>query len=212
MSLAMDSPALPGPEPTAPVQVVALAGSLRAASVNRRLLAAAVDLAPKRMRVEVVDPGTLPLYNADLDEDVGGEASPEPVRRLKAALTAAHGLLIVSPEYNWSIPGVLKNAIDWVSRPAGRSVLAGRPTALMGASPGPAGTGRAQLHLREAFLSTGTPVLLASVQLGQAGRLFDEAGRLVDEASRGSVADLMSELELAAAAFRVSRSSAAAGP
>lgn len=189
--------------PVEPLRIVAMAGSLRAGSVNRRLLAAATKLAPRRMSIESFDPGELPLYSADLDEDAGGEESPAPVRRLKASLIAAHGLLIVSPEYNWSIPGVLKNAIDWMSRPAGHSVLAGKPTALMGASPGPAATGRAQLHLRETLLSTNTPVLMAAVQLGHAGRLFDEAGQLADEPARASVAEVLTELERAATASRV---------
>jgi chromate reductase len=185
------------------VRLLAFLGSLRRGSLNRRLLDAAGELAPVEALIERFDLASLPPYNGDLDGEIGGGLLPRPVEGLKRAIQETDGLLIVSPEYNWSIPGVLKNAIDWASRPAGRSVLVGKPTALMGASSGPAGTWRAQLHLREVLLSTGTPVLMRSVQVGRAAERFDGAGRLVDEAVRDAVRDVLERLVIAATQRRL---------
>lgn len=136
----------------------------------------------------------LSFYDADRDPDAGGETTVTAAVDLKRAIARSSGLLFVTPEYNWSVPGILKNAIDWASRPAGRSVLAGRPAGIIGAAPGPAGTGRAQLHLREILLSTRTPVLLRSVQVGHAGSCFDPSGRLTDDDVRQQLVALWDDL------------------
>jgi chromate reductase, NAD(P)H dehydrogenase (quinone) len=165
-----------------PVRVLGIAGSLRKGSYNKMLLRAATELAPEGMDLttfeRLVD---VPLYNADLDADAG----PEPVRALRAALAGADALLIATPEYNYSIPGVLKNAIDWASRPPATSPLRGMPAAIMGASAGLSGTVRAQLALRQAFVFTQTYALQApEVVVARAAEKFDATGRLVDEKIR----------------------------
>ena len=137
------------------MKIVGIAGSLRRESWNRKLLHAAVDLAPDGMRIEIFDLADIPLYNGDLD----GDEKPAPVVALKRAIGEADGLLVASPEYNYAIPGVLKNALDWASRPAFRSELAGKPSAVMGASPGAAGTVRAQADVRRVLLACLSRVL-----------------------------------------------------
>jgi chromate reductase, NAD(P)H dehydrogenase (quinone) len=180
------------------VRVLAINGSLRADSLNRGLLEAAGELAPADVAIQTVDLAELPLYNSDFDEEIGGHDTPFEVQSLKRQIAESDALLISTPEYNWSVSGVLKNAIDWASRPAGRSVLAGKPTALVGASPGPAGTGRAQLHMREILLSTKTPVLMSSVQAGFARDRFDNNGQLVDDDLRSQIQGLLENLAIEA--------------
>jgi chromate reductase, NAD(P)H dehydrogenase (quinone) len=128
-----------------PFRMVGIAGSLRVASYNRGLLRAAQDVAPAGMTITICDLAPIPLYNADVE----AQGDPLPVAELKAAVREADALLIAVPEYNYGVSGVLKNTIDWLSRPPGRSVLHQKPAALMGASPGMAGTARAQLQLRQ---------------------------------------------------------------
>lgn len=165
--------------------VLGMAGSLGRGSHNRALLAAAAELAPDGIVVDSFDLAPLPLYNPDLDELLGGGPFPAPVAELVERITSADALLLVSPEYNWGPSGVLRNALDWVSRPAGASPLFEKPIALAGVSPGPAGTGRAQLQLRQNLLSTNSLVLQDPVvQVGQAKSRFDEYGRLTDEPTR----------------------------
>jgi chromate reductase len=128
--------------------------------------------------------GEVPLYNADVE----AQGDPEVVAALKSAIRGADALLIATPEYNYSVPGVLKNAIDWASRPPSGSVLAGKPTALLGASLGRTGTARAQLALRQSFVFTQTPVLLGpEVLVGEAAKKFGENGTLSDEPTRRSL-------------------------
>jgi chromate reductase len=176
-----------------PVRVLGIAGSLRRKSYNRSLLAAAAELAPTSMSIETFDLADVPLYNGDLDTD---EARPEPVRRLRDAVAAADAVLIASPEYNHSVPGVLQNALDWASRPGGRSPFAGKPVAIMGTSPGPVGTARGQQVLKLVVLS-----LLAhliphpGVVVNMAGEKFDADGRLVHEPTRAFLATFLAELE-----------------
>jgi chromate reductase len=167
------------------VKVCGIAGSLRRSSYNRGLLRAAVELAPERMTIAIFDRlGEVPLYNADVE----AKGDPDAVVALKSAIREADALLIVTPEYNYSVPGVLKNAIDWASRPPSGSVLAGKPTALLGASLGRTGTARAQLALRLSFVFTQTPVLLGpEVLVGDAGKKFTEDGSLSDEPTRKSL-------------------------
>src|SRR5256885_15678621 len=139
------------------LRVLGIPGSLRAASFNRALLRAAIADAPPGMTIEIFDGlGAVPLYNADVE----AQGDPAPVVALKTAIDRADALLIATPEYNYGVPGVLKNAIDWASRPPGACVLDGKPAALMGASPGGTGTARAQLALRQSFVFTDTRALL----------------------------------------------------
>jgi len=130
------------------VVILRIAGSLRKGSLNRALLRAAVDLCRQGARIVPHEIGDLPLYDADID----GDTKPEPVTRLKEAIAAADAILYVSPEYNYGVPGVLKNAIDWASRPGYRSVLAQKPSAIVGASESIVGTARGQGQLKLVLL------------------------------------------------------------
>ncbi len=169
-------------------RVVAFAGSLRRRSFNRALVEAARELAPTGMEIEPVEIGGLPFYDADVE----ARGDPEPVAAFKAALAAADGLLIATPEYNDGIPGVLTNALDWGSRLAGRSPLAGKPTVVMGASPSQVGTARAQLHLRQILGHAQARVLPPpELLVARAHQRFDAELRLTDEATRRIMADLL---------------------
>jgi len=173
------------------LRVLGIAGSLRAGSFNRALLRAAQELAPEGMEIRAFDIAPIPLYNADVE----AKGDPEPVAALKTAIREADALLVVTPEYNFGVPGVLKNAIDWASRPPAKTPLRGKPAAIMGASPGATGTARAQLQLRQAFVFTQTPAVLApEVLVARAHEKFDKEGRLTDEASRGFVRQLLEAL------------------
>jgi chromate reductase len=166
------------------LRVLGIAGSLRAASFNRGLLRAAQELAPEGMEIRAFDIASIPLYNADVE----AKGDPEPVAALKTAIREADALLIVTPEYNFGVPGVLKNAIDWASRPPAQTPLRGKPAALMGATPGQGGTIRAQMQLRQAFVFTQTIALLQpEVLVTKAHEKFDKDGRLTDELTRGFV-------------------------
>lgn len=169
--------------------VLGLAGSLGRRSYNRALLAAAIELAPEGIEVSALDLADLPMYNPDYDENlVSGGPFPGPVDELVERVSGADALLLVSPEYNWGPSGVLKNALDWVSRPVGASPLFEKPVALAGVSPGPAGTGRAQLQLRDHLLSTNSYVLQQPVvQVGEGKRRFDADLRLTDPETRALV-------------------------
>jgi chromate reductase len=166
------------------MNVLALSGSLRQGSFNRLLLQAAQELAPSTMRLEIgASFAAIPLFDEDLETACAG--GPEPVARLRRAIVAADGLLIATPEYNQSIPGVLKNAIDWLSRPAPQEVLAGKPVALIGASGGRWGTRLAQSALRQVLTATESIVMPApALYAREAERLFDPQGKLVDEPTR----------------------------
>ncbi len=157
--------------------VLGLSGSLRGESLNTKLLCAAAALAPAGMAIEVTTLHGVPLY----DGDVEVQGMPESVTTLAERIAAADAVLIVSPEYNYSLPGVLKNAIDWLSR-VKPNPFAGKPLAIMGTSPGRFGTARMQYQLRHALLFTDARVLTKpEVMLGGAGQLFDAAGNLADE-------------------------------
>jgi chromate reductase len=171
------------------IHILALAGSLREGSLNRQLLDAAIEIAPPGVEIEIADIGALPHYDDDLDSVA--------VEHFKDQIAGADALLFVSPEFNWSIPGVLKNAIDWASRPGGNSPLAGKPAAIMGVSPGPAGTGRMQMHLRDVLLSTRTHVLMNSLQVPNGRERFDADGNLADPTLVDSVRGLLRELAVA---------------
>lgn len=175
-----------------PLVVCGIAGSLRRGSFNRSLLRAAQELAPADVEIRIFDRlSEIPLYN----QDVEAEGDPEPVQALKRAIAEADALLIATPEYNHGVPGVLKNAIDWASRPPRRAVLAGKPAALFGASPGVTGTARAQSQLRQAFVFTDTPVLpQPEILVYRAHEKFDAEGRLTDEKTREFVGRLLVQL------------------
>jgi chromate reductase len=153
-------------------QIAVIVGSIRKDSLNRRFADALTRLAPPEFSLKQVKIDDLPLYNQD------NEASPtEPVRRLKQEIIDAQGLLFVTPEYNRSIPGVLKNAIDHASRPYGQSVWTGKPAGIIGVSPGAAGTAMAQQHLRNIFVFLDVPALCQPEAFIQAKEgLFDEDG------------------------------------
>jgi chromate reductase, NAD(P)H dehydrogenase (quinone) len=165
------------------VRLLGLVGSLRKGSWNRALLRAIGDALPDGAVLHDYDRlGDLPLF----DPDVAG--TPEPVAALKAAITAADGLVIVSPEYNYSISGVLKNAIDWASRPPTTSPLRGKPAAVASASIGMSGGMRAQYHLRQILVYTDTPVMAQpEVIIPHVRDRFDAAGVLHDASTRDLV-------------------------
>jgi len=155
-------------------QIAVIVGSLRKDSFNKKLADAFVKLAPPEFSFSRVPIGDLPLYNQDDDEHPA-----EPVVRLKNAIRAADGILVVTPEYNRSIPGVLKNALDHGSRPPGQNVWAGKPAGIIGVSPGNGGTAMAQQHLRNVLSYLDVPVLRqpeAYIQMREG--LFDEAGNI----------------------------------
>jgi len=175
-----------------PLRVLGLAGSLRARSYNRALLAAAQEEAPPGLTLEVHDLAEVPLYNGDLDTDA---LRPEPVERLKEAIARADALLIATPEYNHGVPGVLHNALDWASRPARRSPLAGKPVGVVGAATGAIGTARAQEQLKLLLLSTlALPVPASGVLVGHAAEKFTE-GHLTDERTRAVLRQYLHALE-----------------
>jgi chromate reductase, NAD(P)H dehydrogenase (quinone) len=161
--------------------VVGFAGSLRRGSYNRALLRAAMELAPSALHIVIHELDGIPLYNADLE----AAGTPPTVVQLRDAIRQADGLLIATPEYNHGVPGVLKNTIDWLSRPPRDSALNGKVAAVMGASPGMTGTARGQSQLRQAFVFTNTYALLQpEVLVGRAHEKFDSAGHLVHQATR----------------------------
>jgi|SRR5690625_131544 len=175
------------------MRILGVAGSLRSGSLNHRLLEAAAELAPRSFEFEIFDLGDLPFYNQDLDID---GLRPSSVEAFKGAIDSSAALLISTPEFNHGIPGVLQNALDWASRPALRSVLAGKPVGIMGVSPSPIGTARAQAHLRQVLQATLALVLPhPGVLVGNALEKFDVEGRLIDEPTREFVRGFMSELE-----------------
>jgi chromate reductase, NAD(P)H dehydrogenase (quinone) len=172
------------------IKVLGLAGSLRQGSYNKAALRAAVELAPADMTIETFDLAPIQPYN----EDVKQRGFPPAEQALREKIRAADALLIVTPEYNRSMPGVLKNAIDWASRPPDQP-FDGKPAAVFGASPGALGTALAQFDLRKCLgvlnaLVMNTP----SVMIAQAGQKFDDQGRLIDEPTREIVGKLLASL------------------
>ena len=160
------------------MKVLALSGSLREKSFNTRLLQAAAAHAPQDMSIEVCRLDDIPFY----DQDADGDDKPPAVAELRARTEAADALLLATPEYNYSLSGVLKNTIDWLSRPAFKSPMAGKPAGLMSASPSPTGGARAQAHLKVILSGTLTPVFPhVEFLVPQAGQKFDDDGRLTDD-------------------------------
>ncbi len=161
------------------VRIIGIAGSLRAGSLNAALLRAAAERAPEGVAVAVESIRGVPLYDGDVE---AAEGIPEAVARLKAAVVAADGLLLVTPEYNNSIPGVFKNAIDWMSRPAKdiKAVFGGRPVGLIGASPGGFGTILSQSAWLPVLRTLGCRLYPGRMLVSRAGQVFED-GRMVNE-------------------------------
>jgi chromate reductase len=161
------------------IQILGIAGSLRTQSFNRSLLKNAQELLPAEVRLEIYSLDDLPVYKQDLEQSL-----PASVERMKSAIARSDAILFATPEYNYSIPGVLKNAIDWASRPGGASAWAGKPAAIVGATPGVLGTARAQYHLRQILVALDMPTVnQPEVMIAGARDRFDANGRLSDEKS-----------------------------
>jgi chromate reductase len=172
------------------MKVLGFAGSLRKASFNKALLRAAVEVAPASMDVETFDLEGIPPFNQDHEMQ-----PPERVKEFKARIRAADAILIATPEANYSVPGVLKNAIDWASRPYGDSAFDGKPAAIMGASVGMIATARAQYHLRQCCVFLNMYLVnQPEVMVPFAQDKIDENGRLVDEPTRKRIGELLISL------------------
>ena len=173
-----------------PIKILGIAGSLRQASYNRAALRAAQRLVPDDATIDILDLDGIPGFNQDLENQ-----PPAKVVELKARVRAADAILFVTPEYNYSVPGVLKNAIDWVSRPFGDNAWDGKPVAVMGASIGAQGTARAQYHLRQTFVFLNMyPVNRPEVMISNAAQRFDQSGELIDQKSREKISELLQTL------------------
>ena len=173
------------------IQVVGFAGSLRKRSYNRALLHAALELLPEGMELKIVELNDLPLFSEDQEHP-----PPEAVRVFCQRIRQADALLIATPEYNYSVSGVLKNAIDWASRPPGHGAMQGKPTAIMGCSPGRFGTVRAQLALRQTLLYLDMPTVRhPEVMVTNAAERFDAEGQLSDERTRKQVTEMLVALK-----------------
>ena len=171
-------------------KILAFAGSLRKGSYNKALVRAAVEVAPTNVVIDVFDLDGIPPYN---DDNV--KNPPALVVEFKEKIRKADALLIATPEYNYSIPGVLKNAIDWASRPYQDNALTGKPVAIMSASTGRLGGARAQYHLRQCFVYLDMhPVNKPEVMLSAAAQNIDSDGKLINEETRKLVRELIEAL------------------
>lgn len=169
------------------IRIAAICGSLRKGSYNAMALEAARAAAPDGVEVDIIRLNGVELYDADVEK----EGWPPGVQRLRERVEPARAVLFATPEYNYSIPGVLKNAIDWLSRPTGEGPLYGKPAAMMGATTSLTGTARAQAHMRSVCFYNAMPLLASSeVLIYRASERFDDSG-LVDEKSLEKVAELM---------------------
>ena len=169
--------------------ILGLSGSLRKASFNAGLLRAARDLAPEGAVIEIGDIHQVPLYNAD---EEAAHGLPAPVQKLQSQLDAADGLLLVTPEYNNGIPGVFKNAIDWMSSGPAAKLFAGKPVAVIGASPSGFGTILAQNHWLPVLRTLKTrPWFEGRMMVSRASGLFDQDGNLTDDKTRQQLADFL---------------------
>jgi chromate reductase, NAD(P)H dehydrogenase (quinone) len=173
-----------------PMTILGICGSLRKVSYNRGALRAAQKLCPEGVKLEIFELDGIPGFNQD------EERNPPPrIVELKQRIRAADAILISTPEYNYSIPGVLKNAIDWASRPYGDNAWDGKPVALMSAALSMGGGVRAQYHLRQSFVFLNMEaVLQPEVAIGNAPKSFDEQGNLTDETSKKLIGQLLQKL------------------
>lgn len=172
------------------IKVLAFAGSLRKGAYNKALVRCTVEVAPANVAIEVFDLEGIPPFNADLEK-----TPPQRVREFKDKIRATDALLIATPEYNYSISGVLKNAIDWASRPREDTPLKGKPVAIMSASTGVLGGARAQYHLRQCFVfldmhSINNP----QIMLSDAPNNVDTTGRVSNEKTRQLIKQLLEAL------------------
>jgi len=172
------------------LKILGFAGSLRKDSYNRALLRASLELLPADAALEIFEIGEIPVFNSDLES-----SPPEAVKEFKQKIKAADAILVVTPEYNYSVPGVLKNAIDWASRPYGDNAFESKPVAIMSASTGMLGGARAQYHLRQSFIFLNMrPVNKPEVFVAFAPQKFDANGKLIDEKTREVVKSLIISL------------------
>ena len=172
------------------IRVLGFAGSLRKDSYNKMLLNAAMDLKPDNIELETFDLEGIPLFNQDQEEQ-----PPKRVKEFKEKIKAADALLIVTPEYNYSVPGVLKNAIDWASRPYGDNVFDEKPVAVMSSSEGMLGGARAQYHLRQTLISLNMhPLNRPEVIVSQIDEKIDVDGKVVDEKTRKKIGKVLEAL------------------
>jgi chromate reductase len=173
-----------------PVRILGIAGSLRRESYNRAALRAATKLLPEGAMLDVFELDGIPGFNQDDEQN-----PPEKVVELKRRVREADAILFVTPEYNYSVPGVLKNAIDWASRPYGESAWSGKPAAIMGASIGATGTARAQYHLRQMMVFLNMfPLNQPEVMIGNAADRFDAEGNLTDGTTKDYIRKLLEAL------------------
>lgn len=172
------------------LKMLGIAGSLRKGSFNRLALRAAQGLVPAGAALDIFDLPDLPGFNQDQEK-----TPPAAVTELKAKIRAADAILLVTPEYNYSVPGVLKNAIDWCARPYGDSAWKGKPVAVMGASTGVLGTARAQYHLRQTLVFLDMPAVnQPEVMISGAANKFDKDGNLTDDVAKKLIGQLLTNL------------------
>lgn len=173
-----------------PITILGFAGSLRKGSYNKALLRTALQLLPKDAKLEIFDIKGIPLFNQDTEKQM-----PEKVKEFKAKIKGADAILVATPEYNYSMPGVLKNAIDWASRPYGDNSFEGKPVAIMSASPGMFGGARAQYHLRQTFVFLDMhPVNKPEVMVPFAHEKVNEQGIIADAKTRKKIKDLLESM------------------
>lgn len=172
------------------LKVLAICGSLRKGSYNKMILNEAIKVAPETMEIEIAEIGDLPLFNQDLEAN-----PPASVVRFREQVKNAHALLFVTPEYNYSVTAVLKNVLEWGSRPYGSAVMNEKPVAIMGASTGMIGTGRAQYHLRQICVQINMyPLNKPEVIIPFVKEKFDENGDLTYEKTRSKIKELLEAL------------------
>ncbi|QYO68334.1 NADPH-dependent FMN reductase [Leptolyngbya sp. 7M] len=165
---------------TKKIRILGISGSLREGSFNTYALNAAKKLCPESAEIEIFSIAGFPEFIQGQDED-----PPEIVTKFKEAIRSADAVLVSSPEYNYSVPGVLKNAIDWASRPYGDSAWEGKTAAIMGASPGAIGTARMQYHLRQIMVFLDMhPINKPEVMINNCAEKFDESGELIHEGTQ----------------------------
>jgi len=182
------------------VRILGIAGSLRSDSYNLKLLRAACELVPEGVELEIWQ-GLKALPPYDEEDDV--DPAPEPVSRFREAIAGADAVLFATPEYNASVPGQLKNALDWASRPLATNVVRNKPVAVVGASTGMFGAVWAQAELRKVLGAIGARVVEGELALGRAHERFDEAGRLESDDLRAQLAEIVADLAVAVRPVRV---------
>jgi len=172
------------------IRILGVAGSLRHSSYNRAALRSATQLLPDTATLDIFELDGIPGFNQDDEQN-----PPEQIVELKRRIRESDAILIVTPEYNYSVPGVLKNAIDWASRPYGDSAWNGKPVAIMGASVGTMGTARAQYHLRQMFVFLNMfPINQPEVMISNAAERFDADGNLTHEPTKEHIRKLLQNL------------------